>query len=408
MTEPAPALAEPDRPVSAVWVVGLTLATTGAFAAFFGPIQVLLAQQVEDFTPDHKELMLGLVTGIGAAVSMVANPLFGALSDRTTSRWGRRTPWVAAGAVGAAVGLCVLAGAPAIALVVLGWCVVQAGGNALFAAVSAAVPDRAPDRQRGVVGGWLALGQTIGALVGVGLAFATGGYRAGYLACAVAVLVLVVPYLVRSEDVRLPAELRPRFAWRAFWISPRAYPDFGWAWLTRFLVQLSNSIGTLYLFFYLQDAVGYADPEAGVLVLLAVYSVFVVLSSLLSGLWSDRLRRRKVFVSWSGAVLAMAGVVLVLYPTWPGVIAGAVLLGVGFGVFLSVDFAILIEVLPAAADRGKDLGVINIANSLPQVLAPAVAAPIVAWLGGYRTLYAVAAAVGLAGAVMVRMIRGVR
>jgi MFS family permease len=76
-------------------------------------------------------------------------------------------------------------------------------------------------------------------------------------------------------------------------------------------------------------------------------------------------------------------------------------------VFMSVDFALMTDVLPTALDRGKDLGVINVANSLPQVAAPAIAAPIVTHLGGYRVLYGLAAAVGLAGAVLVGRIRGV-
>jgi MFS family permease len=410
MRAPA-AWAEPVEPVTRVWVAGLTLASIGVFAAFFGPIQVLLAQQSEHVAPGNKELVFGVVTGIGAAVSVVANPLFGALSDRTTSRFGRRVPWVAGGAVGAAAGLAVLAGADAVLPMVLGWCLVQAAGNAVFAAVTAAVPDCVPDRQRGAVGGWLALGQTIGALAGVGLAFVTGGFRAGYLACALLLVVLVLPYLLRSGDTVLPAGTRPAFAWRSFlrgfWIDPRVYPDFGWAWATRFLIQLSNSIGTLYLFFYLQDEVGHPDPEGGVLVLLVIYSACVVLVSVFTGWWSDRAGRRRIFVTVSGAVMAAAGLVLVIWPTWAGVVAGAVVLGVGFGAFLAVDFAILTEVLPKAADRGKDLGVINIANSLPQVLAPAVAAPIIGWLGGYKTLYVVAAAVGITGALLVQRIRAV-
>jgi MFS family permease len=410
--DPAPApvaLAEPTVPVTRLWVAGLTLATVGVFAAFFGPIQVLLAQHSEQVAPGNKEFVFGLVTGAGAAVSMVATPLFGALSDRTTSRFGRRVPWVAAGAVGGAVGLLALAGAEVVALMVLAWCLVQGAANAMLAATSAAVPDRAPDRQRGSVGGWLALGQTIGALAGVGIASATGDFRVGYFVCAGFLLVMVVPYLLRSEDVVLPGELRPPLAWRSFlkgfWVSPRRYPDFGWAWITRFLVQLSNSIGTLYLYFYLKDEVGYHDPEGGVLILLLIYSVFVVLTSLSSGWMSDKVGRRKAFVTWSGVVMAGAAVVLVVWPTWSGVVVGAVVLGLGFGVFTSVDFAIMTEVLPKAADRGKDLGVINIANALPQVLAPAVAAPIITWLGGYPTLYLVAAVIGLAGAVLVRNIR---
>ena len=90
----------------------------------------------------------------------------------------------------------------------------------------------------------------------------------------------------------------------SFWVSPRRYPDFGWAWLTRFLLNLGNALGTLYLFFYLQDAVGYGDPGTGVLILVAIYSVFVVLTAVWSGNWSDRLGRRKIFVTWAGVVMA--------------------------------------------------------------------------------------------------------
>ena len=403
-------LAPPAEPVARIWVAGLTLATVGMFAAFFGPMQVLLAEHAEQVAPSNKELVFGVVTGVGAAVAALANPLFGALSDRTASRFGRRVPWVAGGAAGVVAGLVVLVGAGAVIPLVVGWCLVQAAGNAVLAAISAAVPDRAPDWQRGAVGGWMALGQTIGALTGVGLAYLTGGYRAGYLACAVVAALLVVPYLLRSDDRALAPGTRPSFELRSFlrgfWIDPRRHPDFGWAWATRFLVQLSNSIGTLYLFFYLSDEVRYDDPERGVLVLLVVYSVFVVLTSVTSGWWSDKVRRRKAFVTWAGVVMSSAGVLLAVWPSWTGAIVAAAVLGVGFGAFLAVDFAILTEVLPNPADYGKDLGVINIANTLSQVLAPAIAAPML-WLGGYRTLYAVAAAIGLAGAFAVRWIGSV-
>ncbi len=105
--------------------------------------------------------------------------------------------------------------------------------------------------------------------------------------------------------------------------------------------------------------------------------------------------------------MAAATLLLGTWQTWTGALCAAALLGVGFGVFTSVDFALMTDVLPAAAHRGKDLGLINIANSLPQVAAPALAAPLVNHLGGYRVLYAVAAAIGLVGALLVRRIRGV-
>jgi MFS family permease len=403
------ALAEPVDRVRGRWTAAVVLANVGVFAAFLGPIQVLLAKQSEAVAGDNKEFVFGLVTGIGAAVSVVANPLAGAVSDRTGSRLGRRVPWVLGGALGGAAGLLVLAGASAVAVMVVGWCLVQLFCNALLAAITAAVPDRVPKVQRGVVGGWVALAQTLGALVGVGLATVVGGIGVGYVACAVFLLLSAIPYVVRSGDQRLPS--KPPLVWReflkSFWVSPRRYPDFGWAWLTRFLLNVGNALGTLYLFFYLQDAVEYGDPDTGVLVLTAIYSLCVILTAVWSGSWSDRLGRRKVFVTWSGVVMAVGAMVLAIWPTWTAAIVGAVILGIGFGVYLSVDFALLTEVLPSARDRAKDLGVINIANSLPQVIAPAIAAPVVKVLGGYPVLYTLAAVVTLAGAVLVKKVRAV-
>ncbi|WP_433015814.1 MFS transporter [Kribbella sp. CA-294648] len=406
---PDQALAEPIDRVSRRWTFGVVLANVGVFAAWIGPIQVLLAQQADAIDPANKEFVFGLVTGVGAAISVVANPFFGAVSDLTTSRLGRRAPWVLAGAIGGVAGLLILAVSGSTAGMLLGWCLVQLFCNALLAAITAAVPDQVPTVQRGSVGGWVALAQTLGGLAGVGLATAFGGIRAGYIACAVFLLVSVLPYLRASGDRRLPSRpvVRLMDFVRGFWVSPRRYPDFGWAWLTRFLLNLGNALGTLYLFFYLQDAVGYGDPGTGVLILVAIYSVFVVLTAVWSGGWSDRIGRRKVFVTWAGVVMALGALVLAVWPTWSGAIAGAIVLGIGFGVYLSVDFALLTEVLPSARDRAKDLGVINIANSLPQVIAPAIAAPVVRVLGGYPVLYVLAAAVTLLGAVLVKKIKSV-
>ncbi|MEU4193556.1 MFS transporter [Kribbella sp. NPDC026611] len=403
------ALGEPTVRVRGGWAAAVVLANVGVFAAWLGPIQVLLARQSEAVAPSNKEFVYGLVTGVGAAVSVFANPAFGAISDRTASRFGRRVPWVVAGAVGGAVGLFILSGAHLIALMLLGWCLMQLFGNALLAAATAVVPDRVPVSQRGVVGGWVAISQVLGALVGTALAAAFDNYALGYVACAAFLLLSVVPYLLRSHDTQLIE--RPTFVLssfvKSFWISPRRYPDFGWAWLTRFLFNVGNALGTLYLFYYLQDKVGVADASTAVLILTAIYSVCVLTTAISFGRWSDRSGRRKIFVTGSGWVMAAAGVVLGFWPTWPGAILGAIVLGIGFGVYLAVDFALLTQVIPNARDRAKDLGVINIANSLPQVLAPAIAAPIVKHLGGYPVLYLLASAVTLLAGVLVTKIRSV-
>lgn len=408
------ALAEPVERVGKGWTASLSLANVAIWVGWYGPLQILLARQAEDFAPGtgmSKETLLAWVTGVGAVVSLAANPFFGALSDRTTARWGRRSPWIVAGAAGGALSLLLLAGAHGLWLMTLGWCLVQLTLNAAFAAVTAAVPDRVPRLQRGAVGGWIGAAQILGAVVGTGLATAAGGIAAGYAACAVFALAGVLPYVLRHRDLRLSATDRPPLSWRSFargfWLSPRRHPDFAWAWLTRFLINLSNALVILYLLYYLRDRLHHDDPEQGVLILTAVDSVALLATVVVGGVWSDRVGRRKPFVRWSGVLMAVATGLLALWQTWPSAIIVAALLGVGLGVFMSVDFALMTDVLPKAADRGKDLGVINVANALPQVAAPALAAPIVTHLGGYRVLYGLAAAVGLAGALLVGRIRSV-
>ncbi|MFG2827845.1 MFS transporter [Streptomyces sp. NPDC048434] len=414
MSGPAPeALAEPSEKVGRAWTAALSLANGAIWAGWYGPLQILLALQAAELAPPgvSKESVLAWVTGVGAAVSMVSNPLFGALSDRTASRFGRRTPWIVAGVAGGAGALVLLAGAGTVPVMALGWCLVQLTLNAAFAAITAAVPDRVPHRQRGAVGGWLGAAQILGVVAGTGLATAAGGVTAGYLACAGFAVLGTLPYVLLHRDPVLPAEQRPALSVRVlvagFWISPRRHPDLGWAWLTRFLINLGNALALLYLLYYLRDVLHRPDPGGGVLVLTAVNGVTLLGTVVVGGFWSDRVGRRQPFVLWSGVIMTVATGLLAGWQTWAGALCAAALLGVGFGVFTAVDFALMTDVLPAAAHRGKDMGVINIANSLPQVAAPALAAPLVHHLGGYRMLYAVAAAVGLVGALLVRRIRGV-
>jgi MFS family permease len=411
------ALAEPERRVRPLWTTGVVLVNVGINAAFFGPIQVLLGQQAAHFSEGDKEAILALVTGAGAAVSLVANPLFGAFSDRTTSRLGRRVPWVLFGAILGAVALIALAGAPNVAVMTILWCLVQAGCNGAYAAITAAIPDRVPVPQRGAVGGLAAMGQTVGILIGAVIAaVVSGNFGLGYLVCAAALIAGIALYFFKSDDVTLPAEARPPFSLavfaRGFWISPVLYPDFAWAWLTRLLVNIGNHMVTLYLLFFLTDAVHLKatqgiEPAVGVLILTGLYAVMVIITSVIGGPLSDRMGKRKPLVIASSVIIAVASLILAFAPTWTGALIGATVLGIGFGAYLAVDFALITQVLPNALDRGKDLGVINIANSLPQVLAPLIAFPFVTLWGGYVSLYVAAAVIGLLGAVFVVKIKGV-
>lgn len=406
------ALDEPTTKVTARWVTGLVLVNVGINAAFFGPINIFIAEQAIGIDETNKEAIASLVLGCGAAVSLVANPLSGALSDRTVSGFGRRSPWVLAGAILAVAALLAMSGATSVALMVLFWCLVQLGANAAYAAITAAVPDRVPVLQRGGVGGLAALGQTAGILLGAVFgAVVSGNYMVGYTMCAAALLFAVLPYLLHRNDPPLPRELRPPFSWgsflRGFWISPSRHPDFAWAWLTRFLVNVCNQLTIVYLLFFLRDVLKHENPAVGVLTLTGIYAVMVMITAVIAGPWSDRVGKRKPFVIASSVMIAMAGLTMAFFPVWTGALVGAAILGIGFGAYLAVDFALLTQVLPQAADRGKDMGVINVAASLPQVFATGVAFLAVTHLGGYVTLFTTAAVLGLLGAVFVVKIKSV-
>ena len=198
------ALAEPRVAVRARWVTLLFLANLGLWLAVYAPIQVLLPEQAQALAAANKTLVLSVVMGVGALVALVANPVIGMLSDRTTSRFGRRHPWTVAGAVVGAGGLAVLAEAPNIAVMVLGWCVAQAGLNGMLAALTSALPDRVPVNQRAQVGGFVGISQMLGTVLGTLIVTVLIVQLAGgYVACGV--IVLLAEFLRQALTIRQDA-----------------------------------------------------------------------------------------------------------------------------------------------------------------------------------------------------------
>jgi MFS family permease len=404
------ALAEPVVPVRRTWIVLLFASNLGLFTASFTPVQILLPLQIAELGVTGKEAALGWVTGLAAVCSIFAAPLSGMLSDRTHPRLfgrdlGRRHVWTVGGCLTAALALAWLGQAPDLVTVAVAWCVAQIGLNAMQASLSAAVPDRVPVAQRGYVSGWVGMPQALGLVVGAVLVTAIfAGVGTGYAVLAVTLVLLGVPFALATRDDPIERTQLVRATWK---IDLRRHPDFAWAWGTRFLVLLGNALGTLYLLYFLTDRVRVADPETGLLILILLYTVGMVATAIFFGRLSDRSGRRKIFVIWGGVVMAVAALILAVAPTWPASIVAALVLGLGFGIYLAVDTALITQVLPAATDRAKDLGVINIASSAPQVLGPAISAPLVTHLGGYTTLFGVTAAVMLLGSVLVTRIRSV-
>lgn len=405
-----PVLATPVEPVRRSWIGLLFAANLGLWMAYFTPIQVLLPEQVAEITPDSKELWLGIVTGIGAIVAIVVNPLAGAISDRTRIKlfgrpYGRRHVWTLAGCALSVLSIAVLAEASNLLTVIVAWCFVTIGINIMLASLTAAVPDRVPVTQRGLVSGWIGMPQALGLVMGAILVTAVfTDIGTGYIALGLGLVVLAVPFALLTKDDPLPPGTRVRTRWK---IDLRGHPDYAWAWGTRFLVQLGNALGTLYLLYFLDDAVGLDDPDTGLLYMILLYTVGMISTAMIGGWLSDRLGRRKIFVIWSGVLIAIAATLLAIWPTWTISLVAAFLFGMGFGVYLAVDTALITQVLPSQADRAKDLGVINIASAAPQALGPLLAAPIVTTLGGYPALFGLTALVSLVGAVAVVKIRSV-
>jgi MFS family permease len=207
-------------------------------------------------------------------------------------------------------------------------------------------------------------------------------------------------------------------------VSPREHPDFAWAWITRFLVNLGNFIALTYFFYYLTDGLGFTDDQATgrLQTLTTIYGATIILTAVVVGHWSDRVGKRKPFVIWSGVVVAIASAILAVSQNWPSAMVAAGVLGCGYGIYQAVDFALITQVLPAAEGRAKDLGVINIAAAFPQVAAPIVAAAIIvlvrasggsvvtngdSWSLGYGLVYATGFVMCLLGSVFVTRIRSV-
>jgi MFS family permease len=388
--------------ISRGWLAALLLATGGVFVGWFGPIQILLPAQAQALSGDlGKEALLALVTGIGAVASMIANPLWGLLSDRMSLVRPRRRPVVVAGIAIGVVGLVVLFLAPDPAWMIVGWVLVQLGLNGPFAALIAMIADRVPAERRGLVGSLFGIAQVAGVVLGTAVAVAFDESALGYLAIALAVPLLCAAIVLLPEQRIATATpdaagiSSERRGIREVLANMRPTATFTWAWIIRLLVNLVNALVLVYLYYFLADGVGLDDPGTWVLVLTLGNVVLTAIAAGVGGVWSDRLARRKVFVVAGGVSLALGAALFAAFPVLPTVLVGSLFVAIGWGLYVSVDVAIITQALPSDRSTGSMLGVANIASAAPQALAPLIAAPIVTGLGGYPALYAVTGAIAL-------------
>lgn len=399
------------------WIAAFATAWLGIWMAQLTPIQLLLPVQIEaqldaSYWVDNV-VAFGIVSGIAGLCALIAYPVTGALSDRTTSRFGRRRPWILGGAVLFAGSLLVLGIQDSMVGIAVMWSLVVIGFCVLTAALTAIIADQVPVGQRGFISAWISAPQAIGTILGLVLVTELFvGQFLGYAVMAALLVLLVLPFLLRVPDAVLPVSARAPMTLSALieglWISPREFPDFGWTLLSRVLVNLGNAFGTALLFQFLQFGLGVENPADALIQLVLVYMVFVVISSIGLGKLSDRLGRRKAFVFAAASLQAVAALLLAFVPDFSVAVVAAALLGLGYGCFLSVDQALATQVLPDPQSRGKDLGIMNVASAVPQAIAPLLGAFIVAALVGFQGLFVLSAIAAVLGALAVLPIRGVR
>jgi len=363
-----------------------------------------------------KETHLAIVSTVGGIVVMLATPLMGRLSDRTTLRMGMRKPWYLGGVLVGTVGCAILALAHDVPTIVLGWVVVQLGYGAVQMANHTLLADQVPARIRARVSAAVGVSTGIATIVATGIvaALPIDASWTWFAVPGALGLVTVLPILVGYRDaVRTdrPAPLRVSEIVSTYWLHPGTYRDFAWAWVSRFFMTMSIFSISLFLFFLIMDTLGFTADEAGAVQTMALACFFVgnIVATVLFGWLSDRLGRRKIIIWISGMCSAAGIVVLMTSGDFTGFLIGMTIVGSAQGAYIAVDVALMTEVLPSREDAGKDLGIVALAYQLPQVIAPVIGAGVIAVAGGsYTGLFAFSIVCSALGGLTIIPVRGVR
>lgn len=396
------------------WTLGL--AALGLYVGGTG-IGVIAQVQLQDLDNANKVANLGTLSAIGAICALISLPLWGAFSDRIRSRWGRRNPLTFVGAFLLVAAAMVMAFAPSVLYLTIAFAIAEIAIGAVLAPLSAVIPDRVPVVARGFVSAILGLGVMVGIAVGsvLGASLAKTNIPLAYAGLSAVILIALLLFVFLNPDASSKDAPRQGFSFaqflRSYWVNPRKYPDFAWVFFGRAFMFLGYFAVNTYALYILEDYIGMSQKKAlGEVPVLAIASfIGILVSILLSGWWSDRIGRRKPFVIASSIICAIGVVVPFLVPTVPGMIAYSLITGAGYGCYLSIDNALITQVLPSQADAAKDLGVAAIGSSVATVIAPLIASRIVDITGqDYKPLFLVACGVSIVGAILIMPVKHVR
>lgn len=409
-------LVHPGEKVGAGFLIVFGLVNFGLYLTVMMPALFSLPYKVQLLAPDNKALVLGLVAAIGAVVSLIAGPMAGVLSDRTRTRWGRRRPWLIGGIIVVLVGSTVVALAPSVPVLILGWIVVCIGGSGPAAAITPVVAEQVPEAQRGSVGAIVGvatqlagvLGYTIGGLL-------TWNIVVLFVAPIIVFAILAVVYMLVVPDPLVPlphTTIRQTFRLMVF--NPRKHRDFSLVWLGKFLMQMALAFLTTYQLYFLADRLGFTAEEAGQkLALVGGIGILVTMTfAIVSGTLSDKLKRRKAFI-FTASILSATGLTLMAFTDGFGLFFAAVLFILGAaGTFGAVDVAMASDLVPDREQAGRWMTIYNLAATLPGALAPLLGAGLLL-IGSptgtnYTALFLVGAVITLGTGVVTAFVKGVR
>lgn len=376
------------------------LGYAGCVVAYLPLLTLFLPLRIEQIAGEARVGVLATAMIAGAAIASIAGIVFGWLSDLSLERGTGRRCWIAAGLAATIASYAGVALARTPAALILAVMAFQVALNLMLAPLVALLAEENPDRQNGLMSGLLAGAQPLGAAVGLLLVDWTLpalGLRLALIAvvvslCLAPLLATSARSVTRETDRLVPA--------------PSA--DLAIVWISRLMVQIAGNVLFGYLLFFMEqfagpDARGAVPGRVGALIFLA--NIIPLPLAVLLGRWSDGSGRRKPFLL-AAVALDVVGLVVMAYANdWTVAAAGFGLYSVGWVVFLTLQIGFVMQLLPNPHRRGRDLGLINLANTAPVLIGPALAW----WLAtprSFETLFLALAVVSLVGGLAMLGVTG--
>lgn len=400
--------------------VGFTVAAILSAVPWLSMNSVLLPDLLLQIAPNDKDAMIALISSVGSVVALVANLVFGALSDLTRSSYGRRTPWIITGGVIAGAAVCAIGLTQSLrsAWVVLFFmCVAQVGFNMLLAPFVATMSDRVPDKFRGTVsafyGAGVTTGQTLGTLVGARMPNTfTGFIVGGSIFILLGFLIVAIWPREKSNKDQYREEFSLKMLINSF-RPPRNAPDFYYALLGRTLMMSGYFMITSYQLYIVQFYIFNDGPDASndAKLVIAVMSTITLVVSLIaafvSGPIADWWGKRKLPVALSSCLFAVGAAMPMLFHNAIGMYLFALIAGFGYGVYNAIDQALNVAILPNPEEAGKDLGILNLANTICTVMGSVLTAGIFMIFHSYAMVFPVCIVIVLVAAWIIMRIKGV-